>query len=130
RPMQPPAPAKRLGVAPGLEGLFKSEFAFDPSLKSDEVEGSIPQALLLMNNPQVNQRILARSTNLLGRILTAYPEDDAALRMVYLRTLARKPTDREVQKCRTYVQKTGNRKEAFEDILWALLNSTEFQTKR
>ena len=28
------------------------------------------------------------------------------------------------------VAKTGNRAEAFEDILWSLLNSTEFQTKR
>jgi hypothetical protein len=114
----------------GLEALFKMEFAFDPSLKADEVEGSIPQALFLMNNPLVNQRILARGTNLLGRILTAYPEDDDAVRMVYLWTLARKPTDRELQKCRDYFAKTGKRAEAFEDLLWALLNSTEFQTKR
>jgi hypothetical protein len=114
----------------GLEGLFKDEFDFDPSARPDEVEGSIPQALLLMNNPQINQKIQARGTNLLGRILTAYPDDDDALRMVYLRALARKPTDREMERCRAYVKKVGSRAEAFEDILWALLNSTEFQTKR
>jgi hypothetical protein len=34
-----------------FEAAFKREFAFDPSLKADEVEGTIPQALLLMNNP-------------------------------------------------------------------------------
>ena len=50
--------------------------------------------------------------------------------MVYLKTLARKPTDREMEKCHEYVKKTANRTEAFEDLLWALLNSTEFQTKR
>ncbi len=71
-----------------------------------------------------------KGTNLLGRILKAYPQDEDALQMVYLHTLARKPTDHERQKCRTYIQKTGNRAQAFEDILWALLNSTEFQTKR
>jgi hypothetical protein len=118
------------GFRPGLEGLFKQEFDFDPSVKADEVEGSIPQALLLMNNPTINQRIRATGTNLLARILKAYPEDDDALRMVYLKTLARKPTDGELRTCRSYLAKSRNRAEAFEDILWALLNSTEFQTKR
>src|SRR5690242_11904559 len=114
----------------GLEGTFKDEFSFDPSTKADEVEGSIPQALLLMNNPQINQRIQARGSNLLGRILTAYPDDDDALRMVYLRALARKPTDREKSRCHAYIKTSAGRAEAFEDILWALLNSTEFQTRR
>jgi hypothetical protein len=118
------------GFRGGMEGLFKQEFSFDPSSKPDDVEGSIPQALLLMNSPVVNQRIRAEGTNLLGRILKAYPQDDDALRMVYLRTLARKPTDRELEKCHTYIKGAGSRAEAFEDILWALLNSTEFQTKR
>lgn len=114
----------------GFEGLFKEEFNFDPSLKPDEVEGNIAQALLMMNNPVLNQRIQARGTNLLARILQSYPRDDDALRMLYLRTLARKPTDREMDRCREHVQTAKSRAEAFEDILWALLNSTEFQTKR
>ncbi len=114
----------------GLEVMFKQEFGFDPSARSDEIEGSIPQALLLMNNPQVNQRIQATGTNLLARILSSYANDAEALNTLYLRTLARKPTERELEKCRKYITDTGNRNEAFEDILWALLNSTEFQTKR
>ncbi len=129
RPPQGPLAALR-GARTGFEGLFKLEFDFDPSLKPDEVEGSITQALLMMNSPVLHQRIQARGTNLLGRILKAYPDDDKALDILYLRTLARKPTDRERQKCRAYLQATSERAEAFEDILWALLNSTEFQTKR
>jgi hypothetical protein len=131
----PPQQAPRRPMGPfagigGLEGQFKEEFRFDPSLKADEIESSVPQALLMMNNPAINNRIQARGTNLLGRILTAYPQNDEALRMVYLRTLARKPTDKEIDRCREYIQKVDNRAEAFEDILWSLLNSTEFQTKR
>jgi hypothetical protein len=114
----------------GLEGQFKAEFDFDPSLKADEIEGSVSQALLLMNNPTLNQRMQAKGTTLLGRILSSYKDDDEALRMVYLKTLARKPTDKERDKCRDYIAKVGSRAEAFEDILWALINSTEFQTKR
>jgi hypothetical protein len=114
----------------GLENLFKQEFNFDPSTKSDEVEGSIPQALLLMNNPVINQRIKATGTNLLARVLKSYPKDDTALRLLYLRALSRRPTEKELSRCLAYVSKVGNRAEAFEDILWTLLNSTEFQTRR
>ncbi|MCI0681523.1 MAG: DUF1549 and DUF1553 domain-containing protein [Gemmataceae bacterium] len=114
----------------GLEPLFKQEFGFDPSSKAEEVEGSVSQALLLMNNPTINQKIQARGSNLLARILSSYSQDDEAVRMVYLRALARRPTDRELARCREHIRTAGSRAEAFEDILWALINSTEFQTKR
>jgi hypothetical protein len=118
------------GFAKGIEGQFKQEFNFDPSTPSDEVEGTIPQALLLMNSPQINQKIRAVGTNLLARVLSAYPENDAAVRILYLRTLARRPTERELDRCREYLARVGDRAEAFEDLLWVLLNSTEFQTRR
>jgi hypothetical protein len=120
----------RRGGPQGLEIVFKDEFDYDPSLKPDEVEGSIGQALMMMNNPAFNERIQARGSNLLGRILRSYPDDDQALRMLYLRTLARAPTDAELRQCRDYIVKAGKRADGFEDVLWALLNSTEFQTKR
>src|SRR5262249_39635089 len=52
----------------GFEGLFKREFGFDPSTRPEEVEGSVPQALLLMNNPQINQKIKAKGDNFLAKI--------------------------------------------------------------
>jgi hypothetical protein len=130
----PPAVRQRMMAGPfamrfGLEGLFKTEFSFDPSTKADEIEGSIPQALLLMNNPAINQKLQARG-EFLGAILKDNPDNDKAIAAVYLRVLARKPTDRELAKGRGYIEKVGNRGEAFEDLLWTLLNSTEFQTKR
>jgi hypothetical protein len=114
----------------GLETIFRQEFAYDPSTKPEEVEGSISQALILMNNPTIHAKIKAEGSNLLGRILSTYTDNDEALRMVYLRTLARRPTDRELQRCREHLTAVPNRAEAFEDILWALINSTEFQTRR
>ncbi len=126
---KPPVPAKP-GIRVGLQGQFMETFEFDPSTKSDEVEGSVPQALLLMNNTQINERIKATGDTVLARILKAYPEDNEAIKMLYLRSLARKPTARELETCREYLKSTSNRNEAFEDILWSLINSTEFQTKR
>ena len=120
-------PFARLG---GFEQLFKREFSFDPSTKPEDVEGSISQALMLMNNPQINQKIQARGENVLAKILAEHANDDDALKMVYLRTLARRPSDREFQRCRDYIRTVGNRSEAFEDIMWTLINSTEYQTRR
>lgn len=130
RPVPPPGAGPRRPGGFGLEAIFKEEFRFDPSLKVDEVEDSIPQALLLMNNPLLNQRMQARGDTVLARILRDHDSDDAALRALYQRVLARKPTDREKDKCRNYIARVGRRAEAFEDILWALVNSTEFQTRR
>ena len=100
-----------------LEGKFKAEFDFDPSLKHEEVEGTIPQSLFLMNNADLNKRIKAVGKNLLGRVLNDFPDDAEAAASIYLRVLARQPTDRELSKCRAYIVRIENRTEAFEDIL-------------
>jgi hypothetical protein len=113
-----------------LEGKFKAEFDFDPSIKNEDVEGTIPQSLFLMNNADLNKRVQAAGKNLLSRVLKDSPDDAKAVTSIYLRVLARRPTDRELSKCRAYIAKVDNRAEACEDILWALINSTEFQTKR
>ena len=44
--------------------------------------------------------------------------------------LVRQPSVKELHTCREYIREVDNRQEAFEDILWGLLNSTEFQSKR
>lgn len=113
-----------------LEGKFKLEFDFDPSLQRVEVEGTIPQALFLMNNAELNKRMKVTKSNWLGRLLKDCPEDTKAISQLYLHTLARHPTSRELRKCSAYMAKTKPRAEAFEDVLWVLINSTEFQTKR
>jgi hypothetical protein len=114
----------------GIEGTIKSEFAFDPSLKPEDIEGSIPQALIMMNNPSVQAKISARGDTILARTLSKHEKDEEALEQVYLRVLCRKPTEREAAKSLAHIKGAGNRGDGFEDVLWALLNSTEFQTRR
>jgi Protein of unknown function (DUF1549)/Protein of unknown function (DUF1553) len=124
------APSGRFGFRGGLEGTIRNEFAFDPSLKNEDIEGSIPQALTLMNNQQLNNRTRAQGTTMLAGVLKAHSADEAALEEVYLRVLTRKPTEAELKKCVAFIKKVEDRSEAYEDILWALLNSTEFLTRR
>ncbi len=114
----------------GLEQQFKREFAFDPSSRPEEIEGSISQALILMNNLQIQAKVKASGSNMLGKVLATYSQNDEAIRAVYLKTLSRRPTDRELTRCREFIENIGDRNEAFEDILWALINSTEYQMRR
>jgi hypothetical protein len=117
----------RLG---GPRVLFNALFGVDPSLPNDDVLGTIPQALFLMNSPMVHNRTQARPGTVLGEILSQAPNDRAALSALYLRVLSRHPTAKEIEACSYYMGNLGNRAEAFEDIYWALINSTEFISRR
>ena len=83
-----------------------------------------------MNSPLVNNRTQARPGTVLGEILSTAPDDRAALGALYLRVLSRQPTTKEVEICGRYLAGVGDRREAFEDIYWSLINSTEFLTRR
>jgi hypothetical protein len=110
--------------------LFDRLFALDPSVANDEVMGTIPQALFLMNGPMVNDHIRARPGSLLGEIMSSAPNARAALGALYMRVLSRQPTSEEIAVCSKYLGAVGNEAEAFEDIYWSLINSTEFLTRR
>lgn len=112
------------------EGQFKNLFKFDPSFKPDEIEGAVAQALWMMNNPQIEERIRAKPGTFLTRVLGEFPDDAQVLRIVYARALARTPSDAELARCKAHIAQAKSREEAFEDILWALVNTTEFQSRR
>ena len=85
---------------------------------------------MLMNGPGLNRAMEARPGTVLGDILMATPDNRLALNALYLRVFAREPTAKEAQTCARYLASVGDRGEAFEDILWSLINSTEFITRR
>ena len=110
---------------------FLTLFGVDPSTPVDDVLGTIPQALFLMNGGAVNQAIEARPNTMLGQILLSHPDNKSALEALYLRVLARRPTPAELRVCDHHlIALRGDRKTCFEDILWCLVNSTEFLSRR
>ncbi len=128
-----PTPGKGQGKAMRLGGprnAFNNLFGIDPSTPVDEIVGTIPQALFLMNAPMIHNRTQARPGTVLGEILATAPGDRAALNRLFLRVLSRPPTARELEACSAYMDRVGNRVEVFEDIYWALINSTEFISRR
>jgi Protein of unknown function (DUF1549)/Protein of unknown function (DUF1553) len=114
---------------PNRDNFIKT-FGVDPSMPNDEVIGTIPQALFLMNSPLVNREIQARPQSMLGFLLMTHPDNRSVLDILYMRALGRRPTDKEVRSCSQYLHTVNDRSEAFEDILWALVNTTEFLSRR
>jgi hypothetical protein len=104
---------------------IRREFSFDPSLPQEDLDGSIQQALLLMNGPGVQARI-----SKLAPELVKQQSDAELVTHLYLQVLARNPSDAERARAIAYIKKVGQRGEAVEDLIWMLVNSAEFLTKR
>lgn len=126
---QPPQPGQR--PPQGVRAQFAAIFGYDPSTRRDEVTGSIPQALLMMNSFLLGRVLNARQPGSeLGQLLSSTSDDQRVAIELYLRTLAREPGPDELAACQEYVRASGSRAEAFEDILWSLVNSKEFMHRR
>jgi hypothetical protein len=105
-------------------------FKENPSTPMQEVHGTIPQALMMMNSALVHAYTSAQGKTLLADLLANGQSDDEIVAALYERVLARKPTADEQATCRRYIARVGDRKEALEDVLWTLVNSTEFLIKK
>ncbi len=129
-----PAPAPRSAPAvqrhTGLRNMIYQAFKADPSLPREEVQGTIPQALVMMNSDLVHRGISAKGKTLLGRLLAQGHSDQQIVEGLYAVVLARQPSAREVQTCLRYLKRAGGREEGLEDVLWCLVNSTEFLHKK
>ena len=119
-------PGGLYGPGRGPRSGFNVSFGYDPSQRRDEIAVSIPQALAIMNGPLVNSALRGSGRTMLARLLAEIDSNEALVQELYLKALAREPSQSELTTCLLYVQQVGSRTEAFEDILWSLVNSTEF----
>ena len=122
---------RRYGRGDPGRSAVDATFGFDPSTSRDDITGSIPQALFLMNSPQINQLISGReSSSPIARIRRTVSSDEDAVRELYLVVLGRNPAQAELTVCSDFIRDAEDKTEAMEDVLWALLNSSELLTKR
>ena len=98
-------------------------FGGDENGNVTEYQDGIPQVLRLMNSAALN-----RSPRLQEAVKTAKTPEQA-IEKIYLTALSRRPTQDELNKLTAHVNKVGAR-DAYGDILWAVLNSTEFRVNR
>ena len=88
------------------------------------MDPSLSQALHLLNGDAVNDRI--RQGGVIERSIAAGRPDSEILDGLFVRCYGRMPTERERIETVTSLMAAANRKEALEDVFWALLNSPEF----
>jgi hypothetical protein len=112
--------------------IVAETFGFDPSLSPETVTRTMNQAMLLMNNDQLQAQINAapESGTVLSKLLASEEDDAAVVDKMFLLVLARKPKASEREIALEHLKSVNERGPAFEDLLWSLINSTEFTTKR
>ncbi len=103
-----------------LDAFFRGDR--EQSARSSEI--SILQALHLMNNPLVTERIEASAARgLYSRWLSRSDEELAQL--LYLQTLTRPATPEELGQAVSFLR-SGDRRQRVEDLAWTLLNKVDF----
>jgi len=85
-------------------------------------EATVPQALELLNGPVA--AALASSGSVLGKALLESPSPEAKITTLYTAMLSRAPVEKETSRLLEEIAARGD--EAYEDAVWALLNSQQF----
>lgn len=88
-------------------------------------ESNLSQALQMINGPVVHNKLRADN----GRIATMLKEnkpEDEIITALYLAALARNPSAEELTASKQHIAAQQDRRQAFEDVGWAILNSKEF----
>lgn len=86
---------------------------------------SLGHALHLVNGPTLKTK-LAEPDNRIGRLLAAGRSDEQIVRQLYLATLSRPPSAEERAATLALIRDEPDRRKAWEDVLWALINTKEF----
>ncbi|HKA07890.1 MAG TPA: DUF1549 and DUF1553 domain-containing protein [Gemmataceae bacterium] len=88
-------------------------------------EPNIAQVLHLLNSEFINDR-LRHDDGSIARWCRLYADDRRVLEEMWLTFLSREPRADETKLALDHLHRSKNRREAFEDIGWALLNTKEF----
>ena len=98
----------------------------------EEIEafnGTVPQALMMINGSMVNDSANHEERgSFLNYVLGKWRDPIERMEYIYLNVLSRLPTAKEKTYFQRYLERSlySNKKLAYEDLYWVLLNSAEF----
>jgi hypothetical protein len=110
--------------SPAPRGHFLREFGQSDRevIENAASHASVPQALTLLNGTTVE--MLTNQFAVFGRRLHAAGDSKEKTKMIFQAMLTREPTDREMDIVMAEIDAKGD--EAYESIVWALLNTQQF----
>lgn len=105
---------------------FVVAFGTDENDEATTFNGTIPQALMMMNGELVRNAIRTEPGSYLHRVLSTEDNDNDRIQRLYLSTLSRLPERREVNAAKQLLSANRDKLAGYQDLFWALLNSNEF----
>ncbi len=106
-----------------IRQLFVYTFNDDEMNESENFSGTITQALLLMNS-NISEKITEKKPgNSLAYLLNNVKDPEDRINYIYLNTLSRYPTKKEKS---AMLEEAGKKPDFYEDLQWALINSSEY----
>jgi len=115
---------------------FVRAFGNDMAEESNSFDGTIPQALMMMNTnarPQggdqptlMSGAVSLESGSHLAELIASPGAPNVKIQKLYLSALGRMPTRQELTTLQKAIGLNRDPRTAYQDIFWALLNSNEF----
>ena len=110
---------------------FIFTFANDEDGESTSFQGTIPQALMMMNGDLMQTAISCKPGSFLGEVMEQAQRQGRApeaymVDSIYLAALSRHPSAKELARARHYLEAYPDSLQVLQDLFWALLNSNEF----
>ncbi|GIW92054.1 MAG: S-layer protein [Pirellulaceae bacterium] len=114
----------------GFNSYFLTVFGRPEASSACECERSsdanLAQSLHLLNSAEIQGKLTANDGRAARLAADQNRPLDQRIRELYLVSFSREPTSEEVAIAQGYIEKTGDARRAFEDIVWALINTKEF----
>jgi hypothetical protein len=106
---------------------FNQTFGTDEGDEQTTFNGTIPQALMMMNGDLVKKATSTEAGSFLHKVANSNMSPAAKIEFLFQSALARSPNSSEVDIAnKLVVARGGNSVAALQDIFWAALNANEF----
>jgi hypothetical protein len=110
---------------------FLFAFANDEAEESTSFQGTIPQALMMMNGELMREALSGKPGSFLCDVIEQAGRQGRSpetymINSIYLAALSRYPSGKEVAKAHEYLAAFPDSLQVLQDLFWALLNSNEF----
>jgi len=109
--------------ARGMRDSYASFFKGEENAAPTAFETGLPQALRLMNSQD-----MFRGSRVISVLEKAASDRKRLVEQVYLAALARRPSEAEQTIVANYLKTQSDYRRGLNDVIWALLNGTEFVT--